>query len=228
MATITLIGGHGKIAMRLAPRLVEAGHEVHSWIRSRQQEADVQQTGASAVVLDVEHADMEAMATAMEGSDIVIWSAGAGGGNPARTYAVDRDAAIRSIHASAQAGVDRYLMVSYFGAALDHGVPQDSSFFPYAESKAAADAHLAGSGRAHTIFGPSRLTDDPGTGRIELAERVDATAPGKSEVTRDDVAAVIAEAVSMIQDDPRALRDQAVWFNNGSTPIAEALGTAAG
>lgn len=43
----------------------------------------------------------------------VIWAAGAGGGNPERTKAVDNEGAIRSMDATAQAGVTkRYIIVS--------------------------------------------------------------------------------------------------------------------
>ena len=36
----------------------------------------------------------------------------------------------------------RYVMVSYFGAGPDHGVPEGDSFFAYADAKTAADAAL--------------------------------------------------------------------------------------
>ena len=98
----------------------------------------------------------------------MVFSAGAGGGDPARTYAVDRDAAIRVIDAAGQAGVRRFVMVSYFGAGPDHGVSQDNSFFPYAEAKAAADAHLRASDLDWTVLGPGRLTLEPATGRIAV------------------------------------------------------------
>ncbi len=220
---ISIVGGHGKIALRLAPLLVEAGHQVEAWIRSDTQTEDVEQTGARAVLLDVELADMEAMVAALDGVDVLVWSAGAGGGNPARTYAVDRDAAIRSMQAATNAKVQRYVMVSYFGASVDHGVPEDDSFFPYAEAKAAADAHLVGSGQPYTILGPSRLTDEQGTGRIEVAETVGSATTGKAQVSRDDVALVIAQVVEMMQEGPRALEDKVIWFNNGATPVAAAL-----
>lgn len=127
---------------------------------------------------------------------------------------MDRDAAIRVIDAAAQAGVRRFVMVSYFGAGPDHGVPEDSSFYPYAEAKAAADAHLRAAALDWTILGPSRLTLDPPTGRVAVGgER---TASG--EVTRADVAAVIAASLA---DDGTVGRT--IEFNNGDTPIAEAL-----
>jgi uncharacterized protein YbjT (DUF2867 family) len=168
------------------------------------------------VVADVEHLDVDALVEQFAGHDAVVWSAGAGGGNPPRTYAVDRDAAIRSMDAAARAGARRYAMVSYFGAGPDHGVPEDSSFFPYAEAKAAADEHLRGTDLDWTILGPSRLTDDPGTGAIEPGDDL-----GAGEVPRADVAAVVAASL----DDPSTIR-RTIRFNTGPVPIAEALPSA--
>lgn len=208
----TIIGGHGKVALRLATLLVAGGDEVTSWVRNPAHLADVEATGATGLVADVEHLGAEEMAAHLRGQDAVVWSAGAGGGDPARTYAVDRDAAIRSMTAAGIAGVPRYVMVSYFYARPAHGVPPDSPFFAYAEAKAAADAHLQQTGLAWTILGPSRLTDDPGTG---LFESGDVT---PTSVSRDDVAAAAAYALETSTTVGRVID-----FNNGSTPIAEAL-----
>jgi len=214
MSAITIIGGHGKVALRLAAMLTGAGHEVTSWIRNPDHVADVEATGARAVVADVESLDADEMAGLLRGQAAVVWSAGAGGGDSQRTYAVDRDAAIRSMTAAAGAGARRYVMVSYFYDHPDHGVPEDSSFFPYAEAKAAADAHLRDTDLAWTILGPSRLTDEPGTGRVETGDQVQ-----KSSVSRDDVAAVAA----YVLDTPATIH-RTIDFNNGSTPVAGAIG----
>jgi uncharacterized protein YbjT (DUF2867 family) len=208
----TIIGGHGKVALRLARLLSANGHEVTAWVRNPAHVPDVEATGASALVADIEHLDAEEMAARLRGQDAVVWSAGAGGGDPARTYAVDRDAAIRSMTAAGLAKVARYVMVSYFYARPAHGVPEDSSFFPYAEAKAAADNHLEQSDLAWTILGPSRLTDDAGTGLIETGD----VAP--ASVSRDDVAAVAAYVL-----EAPATAGRIIDFNNGSTPISEAV-----
>jgi uncharacterized protein YbjT (DUF2867 family) len=163
---------------------------------------------------DVEQLDTDEMVQRLRGQEAVIWTAGAGGGNPTRTYAVDRDAAIRSMDAAQEARVRRYVMVSYFYDRPDHGVPRDNPFFPYAEAKAAADAHLQGSGLRWTILGPSSLTDEPGTGRIETGEGVRG-----SSVSRDDVAAVAAYVV----DHPSTV-GRVIDFNSGDVAIAQALG----
>lgn len=213
MARITIIGGHGKVALRLERLLSERGDQVSAWVRNGLHSDDVAATGATPVVADAETLDVEAMAKILVGQDAVVWSAGAGGGNPNRTYAVDRDAAIRSMDAAVKAGVRRYVMVSYFYDRPDHGVPEDNSFFPYADAKAAADEHLRETELDWTILGPSRLTDDPGTGLIETGDGVT-----KSSVTRDDVAAVAARVLVA----PGTVR-QTIDFNNGDRPINEAI-----
>ncbi|HLT15062.1 MAG TPA: SDR family oxidoreductase [Acidimicrobiales bacterium] len=216
MARIVIIGGHGKVALRLAPPLVARGDEVTSAFRNPDHEAEVAATGARPVVADVEQLDVDQLAELVRGHDAVVWSAGAGGGNPTRTYAVDRDAAIRSIDAAKAAGVDRYVMVSYVGAGRDHGVPEDSSFFPYAQAKAAADEHLRASGLAYTILGPGALTLDEPTGRIDVLER--GVRHDRTEVSRADVAAVIA---AVLVDD--ATIGRTIDFRSGDTPIEEAI-----
>lgn len=160
---VTIFGGHGKIALLLAPMLVEAGHEVTSVIRNPDHVADVEATGAKALVSSVEDADAEALTTILDGQDAVVWSAGAGGGDPDRTYAVDRDAAIRSMDAASAAGARRYVMVSFSGATPDALVPEDNPFRPYQDAKIAADDHLRGTDLDWTVLGPGTLTLEPGT-----------------------------------------------------------------
>ncbi|MDT5308658.1 MAG: hypothetical protein QOE48_4343 [Mycobacterium sp.] len=214
MSRIVIIGGHGKVALHLARILTERGDEVTSVFRNPDHADDVAATGARPVVADIETLDTDALAELLAGHDAVVFSAGAGGGNPARTYAVDRDAAIRVIDAAGQAGVRRFVMVSYFGAGPDHGVPPDNPFFHYAEAKAAADAHLRASELDWTVLGPGRLTLEPATGRIAVG----ADAAEKAEVSREDVALV---AAAVLHDD--ATIGRTIDFNNGDLPIAEAL-----
>ncbi|SOC53912.1 SDR family oxidoreductase [Ornithinimicrobium cerasi] len=213
---IAIIGGHGKVALRLSPLLREAGHTVDGIIRNPEHAEEVAATGALPVVADVERLGTDELTDLLAGHDLVVWSAGAGGGSADRTYAVDRDAAIRSIDAAVHAGVERYVMVSYFGAGPDHGVAEHNPFFAYAEAKSAADAHLRDSSLSWVVLAPSGLTLDAATGRIEVA------LPGSDveagQVSRDDVAAVVAAVVG--RDD---LAGTTIRFNNGGTLIEDAL-----
>jgi uncharacterized protein YbjT (DUF2867 family) len=211
MARVVVIGGHGKVALELARILSERGDEVDSVFRNPDHSDDVAATGARPVVADIERLDTDALADLVAGHDAVVFAAGAGGGNPERTYAVDRDAASRVIDAAGQAGAPRFVMVSYFGAGPDHGVPPGDPFFAYAEAKAAADAYLRASELAWTVLGPGRLTLDAPTGKIALAQ-------GNGAVSRADVALVVAAALA---DDSTIRRT--IEFNNGDIPIGEAL-----
>lgn len=219
MTNIVLIGGHGKVALLAAPLLSEAGEEVSSWIRKPEQIDEVEETGAKAVVLDVQNASTEELTTAFEGIDVVVWTAGAGGGDPERTWAVDRDAAIRSMDAAERAGVGRYVMVSYLGAGPDHGVPEDDSFYAYAQSKTEADAHLRDSSLRWTILGPGSLTLDEPSGRIRVVE--DGQKVEDTSTSRANVARAILEAV---RNDVSVGRT--VNFVDGDEPIDEVFATA--
>ena len=212
MARILIVGGHGKVALLLAPVLVGRSDEVTAVIRNPDHADGVRATGAVPVVFDVEHEGRERLAELIAGHDAVVWSAGAGGGSAARTRAVDFEAAVRSMDAAKDAGVPRYVMVSYFNSSPQHGVPASNSFHAYAEAKAAADEYLRATTLDWTVLGPSALTLGEGTGRI------DAAAADSGEVSRANVALVIAQSLAEPATIGRTIR-----FNDGETPIAQAL-----
>ncbi|MFD5599385.1 SDR family oxidoreductase [Leucobacter sp. NPDC058333] len=212
MTRIIIFGGHGKIALLAEPLLVAAGNEVTAVIRNPDHADEVRATGATPLVADIEQLDVDALAELIADHDAVVWSAGAGGGDASRTLAVDRDAAIRTMEAAERAGAKRYVMVSYFGASLDHGIDPENSFFTYAEAKAHADERLRASELDWTVLGPSGLTLEDPTGAI------DAEATTSETVSRADVAATIA---AVLADDSTIGRT--IRFNTGSTPIAEAV-----
>lgn len=209
---ITLIGAHGKVALIAQPLLVQAGHEVRSVVRNPDHTADIELTGAQPVVTDIETLDADGWDELLRGSEAVVWTAGAGGGDARRTYAVDRDAAIASMDAAQRVGAERYVMVSYFGAGPEHGVPEDDDFFAYADAKSAADEHLQNSGLAWTVLRPSALTLEEPTGRI------DANASEGTEVSRANVARVIAAAL-----EHESTSGAVIEFNDGDQLIDEAL-----
>lgn len=215
MSRIAIIGGHGKVALHLSRILSGEGHDVTSFIRNPDHVADVTETGASAEVLDVENSTTAELAQALRGHDAVVWSAGAGGGNPARTYAVDRDAAIRSMVAAAEADVQRYVMVSYLGASKDHGVPPENPFFAYAESKAAADDYLRGTELDWTVLGPGTLTDDPATGLIELNPENPGGGTGTSRANVALVAAAVLELPGTV--------GRTIPFKDGTEDVVDVL-----
>src|SRR3954454_25100003 len=210
MSKVIIIGAHGKVALLTVPRLVAAGHEVTDVIRKAEQSDDVRRTGAKPVVADVERLSTDEIAEVLAGHDVVVWSAGAGGGSPERTYAVDRDAAIRTIDAAGRAHASQFVMVSYFGAGPVHGVDPSSDFFAYAESKTEADAHLAASSLGWTVLRPSSLTEEAGTGGSEA---------GAGATGRQARGAPVADVITAVIGAPDGAKGLTLDFNDGEQPI---------
>ncbi|MET4676962.1 MULTISPECIES: SDR family oxidoreductase [unclassified Luteibacter] len=215
MNRIAIVGGHGKVALLLIPRLAAAHHDVRALVRNPDHAADISALGAQPSVCDIEHADTDAIVAVLEGCDAVVWSAGAGGGSSERTYAVDRDAAIRTMDAAVRADVKRFVMVSYIGAGIDHVEP-DNGFYAYAQAKAAADAYLRTTSLRWTILGPGTLTSDDASGRIDLVE---GPSSAGDKTSRANVAWAIASVLKGDTAVGKTLR-----FIDGDTPIEASLG----
>lgn len=181
---ITIVGGHGSIAMLMHPLLRKKGHSVRGIIRKEEQADDLRDVGATPIICDIEKTDD--ISEAVGEVDAVVFAAGAGPGSGAeRKWAVDRDGAIKLIEAAKKNGIDRYVMISAMG--LDN--PRGNDVFKtYLRAKAQADQALRNSGLNYTIVKPGRLTDEEGTGKVAL----DPNLP-KGEIPREDVAAVLVE-----------------------------------
>jgi nucleoside-diphosphate-sugar epimerase len=214
---IVLAGAHGQVARRLTRLLSERGDDVVGIVRNPAHEDDVSADGAQPVVLDLESASVDEVAGVVSGADAVVFAAGAGpASGAARKDTVDRAAAVLLADAAERAGVRRYLLVSSMGveAVAGGATPPDMDevFVAYLRAKLAAELDvLARSGLAATVLRPGSLTDDPGTGRVTLAPRVE-----RGSVPRDDVAAVL----TALLDAPRTGIAELV---GGPTPIGEAV-----
>ncbi|MEV8406874.1 NAD(P)H-binding protein [Streptomyces niveus] len=214
---IVIAGGHGQIALRLERLLAAREHEVAGIIRKPEQAAALREAGAEAVVLDLETASPEEAAAALEGADAAVFAAGAGPGSTTeRKDTVDRGAAVLFADAAVRAGVRRYVIVSSLGADPHH--EGDEIFDHYLRAKGAADAYvLAKQGLDTTVLRPGMLTNDAGTGLVNLA-----ASTGRGPVPRDDVAATLAELV-----ESPATAGLTLELISGAVPVAEAVNNAA-
>ena len=210
---VVIAGGHGKIALILERLLAEAGHEPIAIIRNPEQRADVDATGAVAVVLDLEEASVIEVGQVLKNADAAVFAAGAGPGSGAeRKFTVDRDAAVLLADAAEAAGVPRLIVVSAMNA--DRFDPaSDDVFQLYLRAKSEADASVRSRDLDWTIVRPGSLTNDPRTGRIRAGTHVP-----RGSIPRADVAATIAAAL----ETGAASRTQ---FDvvSGDDPIVEAL-----
>ncbi|MCB0966745.1 MAG: SDR family oxidoreductase [Ilumatobacter sp.] len=209
---ITIAGAHGQIARQLTQMLRSAGHHVRGLVRSEEQFDDIEADGGEPVLLDLEHDEPESFDDALDGSDVVVFAAGAGpGSGPERKLTLDRDGAIKTLESAVRVGVDRFVVVSAMGT--DDPPTDDETFSVYLRAKAAADDAVRSAAIASVIVRPGRLTDGPATGAVRMARHVE---PG--EVTRADVAAVIAELIDSGRGDGLTLE-----VVGGDVPIEDAV-----
>ncbi len=178
---VLVAGGHGQIGRRLLRLLAAQGHNARGLIRNPDHVADLEADGAHPVLCDLESDDVRPHVGA---ADAIVFAAGAGpGSGPERKRTVDLGGALKCIEAAQELGVARFVIVSSMGT---RDIAHSGPMRPYLEAKAAADDALATSGLDWTIVRPGRLTDEPGTGTVELAPAL-----AFGQIPRDDVALVI-------------------------------------
>jgi nucleoside-diphosphate-sugar epimerase len=216
---IVIAGGHGKIGLLSGRLLAERGDTAVGLIRDPAQQDDLRAAGLEPVVLDLEGADVEAVAKVLAGADAAVFAAGAGpNSGAARKDTVDRAASVLLADGCEAAGVDRFVQISSIGVESVRDVPpnpDDDVFTVYLRAKLAAEEDLRRRSLAWTVLRPGGLTDDPPTGRVRLAESVE-----RGRVPRADVAAVVLALL-----DTPATRDRVLELVGGDTPIAEAIAT---
>ena len=215
---VVIAGGHGKIALNLEQLLTRRGDSVAGFIRNPDHAADLQAGGAQPLVVDLENASVDDVASHLEGADAVVFAAGAGpGSGAARKETVDRDAAILLADAAEAAKISRYVMISSMGADAD--APDDAGdpvFVAYLRAKGAADDNVrARKALESTIVRPGHLTNDQGTGRVLIADST-----GRGNIPREDVAAVLLAVL-----DTPGTAGQTFEVISGDTPIADAVTT---
>lgn len=230
---ILLLGGHGRVAIKLTPLLLAKSWNVTSIIRNPDHEAELQTLAkGKSGKLDVLVESLDDVKSKSDADKVldkvnpnwVIWAAGAGGkGGASRTYAVDQDAAKHYITASlARPSITKFLMISFIASRASYAPwwteesrkaadEVKTKVLPdYAKAKVEADEHLlaetekrrrGGDDKFQVInLRPGTLTDDAGTGKVDIGET-----QARGNVSREDVAAV---AVALLErDDTRGYYD---------------------
>jgi uncharacterized protein YbjT (DUF2867 family) len=196
---ILVAGATGSTGLRLMTELLSRGHSPVALVR------ESSDTGSLPAGVKQRLGDLTDLPEdACDGCDAVIFAAGSGGDTSQEmTDKVDRDGAKRLIDLAAQAGVERFVMLSSVGAA---DPDPDSTLAHYLQAKHAADEHLKASGLSYAIVRPVSLTEEDGRREMRFGDDVDV----KGEAARGDVASVLADA---LEDDAwtgKALRMESV------------------
>ncbi len=180
---VLVVGGRGKIGLRLLRLLAARGDVARGMIRKPEQAGELEAAGAQPVICDIEA--VGEISEQVEGSDAVVFAAGAGpGSGPERKRTVDLGGATKLIDACKATGVRRYVMVSAIGVSRPGSISAEMK--PYYDAKTEADEALVASGLDYTIVRPGRLTDDPGTGLVRVGTPLDEGRRGHPRRRRRD------------------------------------------
>lgn len=186
---VAVIGANGGIGRRLLPLLSEAGQDPIGVVRSEDQFDRIRAAGGTPRLGDLEGE----FASALDGVDAVVFTAGSGGGTGwDKTLMVDLWGARRAIDACERRGIDRFVMISASGAADPEAGPEPLR--PYLVAKRYADDDLQRSTLQYTILRPVTLTDEAGTGRV--ATGADPASARGGKIPRDDVAQAVVECLA--------------------------------
>ncbi|KAK4632487.1 UPF0659 protein [Fulvia fulva] len=235
MATTLIFGGSGKVARHITRLLSKEGQTIYSIIRNPDQKSDIQSLGGKPIVQSIEDSTVDDFVSTIKQTNpsTVIWAAGAGGGSPERTKAVDNEGAIKSMDATAKAGVTkRYIIISAIDVRNRDNKPEPEwyndedrdrsnkvwgAIGPYMHAKFAADRSLVTEndrrGLDYTIVRPGGLSQDPAKGTI---------AAGKvhlnTTISREDVAAAVVEIMKN-----EGTKGLAIDMVGGDTPVRDAI-----
>ena len=211
---ILVVGANGQIGKHLVQMIQHDGaHQARAMIRKEAQAPFFKELGAETVIVDLED-EIENIRKAAEGVDVVVFTAGSGPKTGKdKTIMVDLDGAIKTIKATEQAGVKRFIMISSFDTTRQAIQDASESFAPYVVAKHYADEWLKASTLDYTIIHPGQLTNEKGTGKVTLAETVQ-----RDTVSREDIAQVIFEMLKV-----EGLTGQSFQVVNGETSIQSAL-----
>ncbi|WP_338538101.1 NAD(P)H-binding protein [Janibacter terrae] len=200
---ILVVGASGELGSRVVQRLREGDHPVRCLVRPGTEAPRLREWGADVVRGDL--ADPASLAVACEGVHTVVASATAiarvlAGSKHPSIHEADELGMASLVEAAENAGVERFVYVSYAGADADLGTPLE-------RAKTATERRLARSPIRRVVVRPDAFQDIhlAPIGRFDIHDgKVSVFGKGDTKrrwVATDDVAALVA-AVAVEVDPP--------------------------
>ena len=183
---VLIVGANGKVGTLLSGKMwASSDFSPVALIRDSKQQTKFTALGVPSILGDLE----DGISSFLAGFDSIIFSAGSGGHTgPEKTTDVDQNAAIKLISDCEKEGVSRFIMVSAIGA---DPASESSRIQHYLRAKGEADLILRNSKLDFTIIAPGSLTNDVGTGRVQIAKKLGF----HGTLPREDLANCIIEAL---------------------------------
>jgi len=202
---ILVAGANGTTGRIIIDLLINsATYQPLAMVRKEEQKEHFEKEDVKTILADLE----EDLSEAVKNADKVIFAAGSKGKN---LIGVDQEGAKRLTDAAKNAGVRKFVMLSAMGT---DNPSRNKDLKAYLEAKKNADDYLRASGLDFCIVRPGHLTNDEGTGKIQLKEKFEN--PGK--ITRADVAKTLVEVLK-----DGVMQNQVFEILAGEVPIEKAV-----
>lgn len=195
-------GSTGRIIIDLLKKSEK--YQPIAMVRKQEQKEHFEKENVATVLGDLE----EDLNEAVKGADKVIFAAGSGG---KKVVEVDQEGAKRFTDAAKNAGAEKFVMLSSMGA---DNPSIGGELEDYLKAKGNADDYLQKSGLAYTIVRPGALTNEKGSGKIQLKEKLEE----QESISRANVAQTLVEVL-----DNDVKPNQIFEILDGETPIEKAV-----
>jgi len=195
-------GSTGRIIIDLLKKSEK--YQPIAMVRKQEQKEHFEKENVATVLGDLE----EDLNEAVKGAHKVIFAAGSGG---KKVVEVDQKGAKRFTDAAKNAGAEKFVMLSSMGA---DNPSIGGELEDYLKAKGNADDYLQKSGLAYTIVRPGALTNEEGSGKIQLKEKLEE----QESISRANVAQTLVEVL-----DNDVKPNQIFEILDGETSIEKAV-----
>lgn len=203
MEKILVAGATGTTGRKIITLLKNSSNYAPvAMIRKDSQKKDFEQQGIETVMGNL----TEDISHTTKGIDKVIFAAGSGGSDVVN---VDQEGAKKLIDASKKERISKFVMLSSMGADQPQGELKE-----YLQAKQNADQYLDISGLTFSIVRPGSLTNEEGTGKIQLKQKLNQ----QGSIPRQDVARTLVKSLGM-----NVAKNQAFEILSGENKIENAV-----
>lgn len=182
MENVLVAGANGTTGKKIINLLKNSQYfQPVAMVRKEEQKEQFEKENIRTVLGDLE----KDLSHTVDNIDKVIFAAGSGG---KKVVEVDQEGAKNLIDVSKKANIKKFVMLSSMGA--DN--PEEADDLKnYLKAKYNADEYLKSTNLVHAIVRPGSLTNDAGTGKIELQTKLNK----QGSITRDDVAQTLVRSL---------------------------------
>ncbi|MDN6161691.1 MAG: SDR family oxidoreductase [Atopostipes sp.] len=187
---VLIFGANGQIGQHLVEEMKNEGeHEPIAFVRKKEQVEKFEEKGIETRLGNLEDS-IEEIAEKMNNIEAIVFTAGSGGSTGSdKTLLIDLDGAVKVMEAAKKENIERFMMISAFGAESRERWSEELK--PYYVAKHFADEWLKKTDLNYTIIRPGVLTNEKSIGKIRAKANILKNQEAQMSIPRVDVAKVL-------------------------------------